>query len=636
MKQASALPSRAELERALGSMILSASGWRAVFAQSGDEEDARAEVSPACLALAALAADAFADYLFERGGGGTPEVAVGTDTRPTGAALAGAALRALAGRGIRCAYLGIAAAPEIMAYARQKDGFVYISASHNPIGHNGIKFGLNDGGVLSKADAEPLIAAFREKCLRPNAAESALVSACPEAAFSRLMAERAAHKRDALAAYLAFVRRCVSGAADAAGQEAFFQKLRAGLSRKPLALAADLNGSARAASVDRAYFASIGVPFYPFNDTPGAIAHGIVPEGENLSHVARRVASLGADAPAARLGYMCDCDGDRGNLVYCDGEGGEARALDAQEGFALSVMAELACLFYQAGCDGSDESAAALARKLRPAVAVNGATSMRVDDIARAFGAAVFRAEVGEANVVNLAREKRAAGYAVPILGEGSNGGNITHPAAVRDPLATVSAVLKLLCIRGERGAASGPFHLWCLRSGAAFDPDFTLRGVLATLPRYATTGVSEERAKLRIAAEDPAALKAAFQREFEAYWAAEREALRRDFGFASYAALATNGTKETPCGADYAASGSGGLKIRFCGEDGEARAFMWMRGSGTEAVFRVLCDAKGDDGRAERALLGIERKLLQKAAGGNLTDRSAHRAFPVGNVRVL
>ncbi|WP_162502675.1 hypothetical protein [Treponema endosymbiont of Eucomonympha sp.] len=28
--------------------------------------------------------------------------------------------------------------------------------------------------------------------------------------------------------------------------------------------------------------------------------------------------------------------------------------------------------------------------------------------------------------------------------------------------------------------------------------------------------------------------------------------------------------------------------------------------------------DAKGDDGRAERALLGIERELLQKASGGS------------------
>ena len=37
---------------------------------------------------------------------------------------------------------------EIMAYAKKLDGFIYISASHNPVGHNGIKFGTNNGGVL--------------------------------------------------------------------------------------------------------------------------------------------------------------------------------------------------------------------------------------------------------------------------------------------------------------------------------------------------------------------------------------------------------------------------------------------------------------------------------------------------------
>ena len=59
---------------------------------------------------------------------------------------------------------------------------------------------------------------------------------------------------------------------------------------------------------------------------------------------------------------------------------------------------------------------------------------MRIEEIAEAFYASVYRAEVGEANVVNLARSLRDKGFTVPILGEGSNGGNITHPAAVRIP----------------------------------------------------------------------------------------------------------------------------------------------------------------------------------------------------------
>ena len=71
------------------------------------------------------------------------------DTRPTGPAIAETMLRVFLAKKIAVSYTGIIASPEIMVYAHSADGFVYISASHNPIGYNGIKFGLNDGGVLN-------------------------------------------------------------------------------------------------------------------------------------------------------------------------------------------------------------------------------------------------------------------------------------------------------------------------------------------------------------------------------------------------------------------------------------------------------------------------------------------------------
>ena len=73
---------------------------------------------------------------------------------------------------------------------------------------------------------------------------------------------------------------------------------------------------------------------------------------------------------------------------------------------------------------------------------------------------------MGEANVVNLARNLREQGYQVRILGEGSNGGTITNPAAVRDPLNTIFALLKLLSIKDEvlpnGKVVLGLFHRWC------------------------------------------------------------------------------------------------------------------------------------------------------------------------------
>ena len=47
-----------------------------------------------------------------------------------------------------------------MAASHRYDGFFYISASHNPIGHNGYKFGVN-GGVLSKEEIDKGLARLK-------------------------------------------------------------------------------------------------------------------------------------------------------------------------------------------------------------------------------------------------------------------------------------------------------------------------------------------------------------------------------------------------------------------------------------------------------------------------------------------
>ena len=78
--------------------------------------------------------------------------------------------------------------------------------------------------------------------------------------------------------------------------------------------------------------------------------------------------------------------------------------------------------------------------------------------------------------------------------------------------------------------------------------------------------------------------------------------------------AVITKGTKET-CGVkDFSESGKGGLKIVFKDKDSKPIAFIWMRGSGTEPVFRIMCDVKGDKPDMEKALLEWETELIKKA----------------------
>ncbi|HWP67722.1 MAG TPA: phosphoglucomutase, partial [Rectinemataceae bacterium] len=62
------------------------------------------------------------------------------------------------------------------------------------------------------------------------------------------------------------------------------------------------------------------------------------------------------------------------------------------------------------------------------------------------------------------------------------------------------------------------------------------------------------------------------------------------------------------------AASGSGGLRIVFFGSDGVAKAFMWMRGSGTEPVFRIMADVEGGGSADEEFFLSWHTAMVRAA----------------------
>ncbi len=598
-------------------MILSASGWRCVFADSGEEEDATPLIDAAHTTIAQIIAIVFSDYMANSG---AKKIVVGIDARPTGPLIAREIIKVLVAKGFEVEFPGIIAAPEIMAYSHKVDGFVYISASHNPIGHNGIKFGKNDGGVIPGSEAAVLADSFRAFCADKDAPQKAaeIANSCPQDAFDKVLADASSIKEKTLDTYRDFTREVISGYTDKEKQNALFSEIAENVKEKPLSIVCDMNGSARTVSIDKAFFAESGIGFFALNNKPGHIAHAIIPEPENLIHCAKEMEALHSGNgktstqvhPECILGYMPDCDGDRGNIVFWNDKTNKPEVLKAQEVFAVSVMSELAYLAYT-GKTGDNT---------KLAVAVNDPTSMRIEEIAAAFGAKVGRAEVGEANVVNKARELRAEGYEVRILGEGSNGGNITHPAAVRDPLNSIFALIKLLVIRdsvnSDGTTKKGLFHEWCSRSGqeACYKNDFTLADVMATLPEYTTTGVSEPRAVLHIKTTDHAELKKAYQKVFESEWEAKKKDLQEKYGFYSYTAISNNGTKQTDDIKDYSVSKKGGLKILFKDISGKPIAYIWMRGSGTEPVFRVLCDIKGNRQKEEKELLEWHSNMIAKA----------------------
>ena len=584
-------------------MILSASGWRKIFAASGDEQDKTPVISEEDRALCIIAGEVYFDYIKKMSNQEIPVIAVGTDSRPTGPAIADAIIRILIKKGAIIQYSAVTSAPEIMAYAKKLDGFIYISASHNPIGHNGIKFGTNEGGVLNAEENAKLIEDFTNRIKNDEEVKASVKKAdsCTTSELKTVYDVKDSSKHNALFAYKNFARETITGTDNKEYQNDFFGMLATYITECPVGVVCDFNGSSRYLSIDREFFAENKIDFHSINEFN--IAHEIIPEGDNLKFVAEEMENLHKKGyENVILGYMPDCDGDRGNIVYWNEKKSRAEILQAQEVFSLSVLAELTYSIWQ----HSEES------NFKPAIAVNCPTSMRIEEIAEKLGAKVFRAEVGEANVVNLARKKRNEGYNIRILGEGSNGGTITYPSSVRDPLNTIFALLKLLLMK-----ENGLYKMWCEKSGHKYKENYTLTDVIESLPEYTTTGVSDPRALLKIKANDHSVLKKNFQTIFEKEWKSKSKQLKKDFDICDYEAVITKGTEETRDVKDFSLSGKGGLKIIFKNSKAENIAFIWMRGSGTEKVFRIMCDVKGNDDKAckmEKELLQWETQMLEKA----------------------
>ena len=633
-------PSDRQLRRALDAMILSASGWRKVFAPNG-ENGFDPRPGPADQLLAAAMGMVWGRRLgcmsgFAPGDESlrAPRVLTACDTRPTGPILAEMVMRGLEDSGCRPVYVGVAAAPEVMARsARDRGiaGFAYVSASHNPVGHNGFKFGVR-GGVLGGKEAASLIAEYRKTVGAPGAAAGLME--CAGALFAppdladapaarrdaRVRGVHRAEKRRCLEIYTAFLRETAGGGGTPEQREAVLSALRRALGERPLRVIADLNGSARCLSADRAFLSSIGAELTTFNDEPGRIAHTIIPEGESLEPCRRALEEAHAEDPSAVIGYVPDNDGDRGNLVIWDDEAGGARSLEAQEVFALSALAELALdACPPIASDSSALTPEGAAGMNRSAVVVNGPTSHRIRVIAAAYGAEVHETEVGEANVTGRADALRKAGLRVRLLGEGSNGGTIIHPAAVRDPLNTLAALIKLLRLPGGPPARkAAPFEDWCRRSGRMdlYAPDFGISRAAASLPAFTTTPSSAPRAVMTVKTRDHAALKAEWERIFRRQWSLHKDELRRKYGFIRWTEFNNEGGESRRgMGAEYRSGAeSGGLKIVFSDSRGEDAGFLWMRGSGTEPVFRVMAEIRGVSPAGEEALVMWQRGMTAAA----------------------
>jgi phosphoglucomutase len=177
-------------------------------------------------------------------------------------------------------------------------------------------------------------------------------------------------------------------------------------------------------------------------------------------------------------------------------------------------------------------------------------------------------------------------------------------------------AILKLLAVRS--GEKPGLFEIWCDLSGQAetYRPNFTLGDIIASLPAFVTTGTSNPEARLNIQTKDHGALKDRYQKIFMDEWEQRKDTLKAKYGISGWEAAAYNGTEERRGITRFGDAGQGGLKVYFTGSEGSI-ASIWMRGSATEPIFRIMADTEGQDKRFERDLLEWQRRMITEADKG-------------------
>lgn len=319
---------------------------------------------------------------------GDGPVVVGRDTRPSGDSFKHAAIAAVTAAGRDCIDLGIASTPtvEMAVEQHRAAGGIIVTASHNPVQWNALKFLDHRGIFITKDVSDGLYAAFHSgDFLLADASHTGRVSVNTGAA--------AAHVEAILG--LDLIRP------DAIKKRGFKVVLDC------------INGAGSV--IAPALLDALGVETIRINcKDDGDFFRDPEPRPENLAELAGAVKAERAD-----LGFATDPDADR--LALVDDTGA---AISEEYTLALAVDHVLS---HQKG----------------PVVA-NMSTSAVVDSVGESHATTVERTPVGEAHVVAKMLALKA------VIGGEGNGGVIyptLHPG--RDAILGMALILQLLAERG-------------------------------------------------------------------------------------------------------------------------------------------------------------------------------------------
>ncbi len=325
-------------------------------------------------------------------GGDRPAVVLGRDARTSGPMFSHAAAAGLMSVGVDVIDVGVVPTPTVqLAVEHHHAGAgLILTASHNPIEWNALKF-VGADGIFLDAEAGARVRALADEGPPRMGWEG----------IGTLREDRDAVRRH-LDAVLALPLIDVA-AVRARGFHVALDCVRgAGASAIPPLL-------------ERLGCRMSGINLEPDGRFPRAPE----PVPENLGELGELVRRSGAD-----VGFAVDPDVDRLALVD---EHGEPIGEDYTLAFAVRAV-----------LDGRSSEA-----KI-PTVVINLSTSLVVEDAARAAGARLVRAPVGEANVARAIRDEGAV-----IGGEGNGGVMLPALHIGRDAPLGVALILHLLATSG-------------------------------------------------------------------------------------------------------------------------------------------------------------------------------------------
>lgn len=315
------------------------------------------------------------------------QIVVGRDSRPSGEMLRNAVLSGLASVGRDVVDIGIVPTPTVGLAVKQSGaaGGICITASHNPAQWNALKFFNGRGEFITLQQYNKLdnIVSNEDFSFKPH---TRLGDITEDAGWIEKHVRQVLDQKPVNRVAIKRRRfKVVVDAVNGAGSRAL-----------PLIL-------------ERLGVETIGINC----DQSGNFTRGTEPVAENLRQLSKAVVKHKAD-----LGMACDPDADR--LALVDELGvpiGEELTL------TIAVMHVLS--------------------KIKGPTVINLSTSLATADVARQAGSPLFYSKVGESNVVQMMRARRAV-----IGGEGNGGVIFPASHAGRDTLTGVALVLTCLAQR--------------------------------------------------------------------------------------------------------------------------------------------------------------------------------------------